>query len=179
MEKVKDVLAKAIAWVKAHAKVVAIVAVVVIVAIFLISFITGGPKRAVKNYVAAMNKAKAEKIMKCVDVKGTLAWIECGGEEDEFLDAYDDIDDDEVEEYEEQMQDSMEEYCDYIDDNFKKYSVKVKKIKDVEKVDKGLYKVKAQIEMKTVTDDEDEDEEEETSTTTFYVYKNKIISSGL
>ena len=178
MEKVKDVLAKAIAWVKSHAKVVAIVAVVVVVALLLIGFITGGPKRAVKSYVSAMNKADAEIIMKTMDVKGTLAWQECDGDEDEFLDAYEDIDDDDVEEYEEMAQEAMESMCDSIEDDYKKYSVKVKKIKKVEKLAKGLYSVKAQIEMKTVTNDEDEDEEDETETVEFIVYKNKIISGG-
>lgn len=176
MEKVKNVLATVIAWIKSHVKLVAIIAAVVVVAIIVISFVTGGPKRAVKSYISAMNKGDIDKLVKTMDLKGTLAWTECGGEEDDFIDAYEDIDedDDEVKDQLEAAEESLESLLDNIDDNFEKYSIKVKKIKEVEKLDNGLYEVKAQIETKSENDDGDE--ENSTDTTTFIVYKNKVVT---
>ena len=43
-----------------------------------------------------------------------------------------------------------------------------------EKLDNGLYEVKAQIETKSENDDGDE--ENSTDTTTFIVYKNKVVT---
>ena len=176
MEKVKNVLATIIAWVKSHVKLVAIIAAVIIVAIIVISFITGGPKRAVKSYISAMNKGDLDKLVKTMDLKAAMAWDECDGEEDDFKDAYDDIDedDDDVKEQLESAEEGLEYLLDSIDDNYDKYSIKVKKIKDVEKLDSGLYKVKAQIETKT--EDKDGDEDEKTNTTTFIVYNNKVVT---
>lgn len=175
MEKVKSVLGTAIEWVKTHVKVVAIIAVVIVVALLVLGFLTGGPKRAVKSYISAMNKANDKKILKTMDVKGVIAWSRCGGKASKFLDEYEDIEDDEVDEYKETLESTCEKMCDSLKD-YDKYSIKIKQIKEVEKEDKGLYKVKAKVEVKYKDDD---DESESTDTMTFYVYKGKIVSGGM
>ena len=176
MEKVKSILATAIAWIKTHVKLVAIIAAVIIVAIVVISFVTGGPKRAVKSYISAMDKGDADKFIASMDLKGSLAWSECEGDEDDFEDTYNDLDedDDDVKEQLDYAEELMEDMINSLDDDYESYSVKVKKIREVEKLADGLYEVKAQIETKY--EDEDGDEEDSTDTTTFIVYKNKVIS---
>ena len=173
MDKVKDALAKALVWVKGHLAIVIAIAVVLVVAIVGVSFLSGGPKRAVNKYVKAYSKLDADKVLKACDVKGMIAWQECDGKAKDFEDAYDDVDDDEVEEREDSLDDSL----DYLKDNYEKYSMKVEKIKKVEKEKncKGLYKVKAKV--KLTTEDEDGDEDESSKTMTFVVYKNKVIGT--
>lgn len=175
MEKVKSVLGTALAWVKAHVKLVAIIVVAILVAILVLNFVAGGPKRAVKSYISAMNKANDKKILKTMDVKGVVAWSKCDGKASKFLDEYNDIEDDEVDEYKETLESTCEKMCDNLKD-YDKYSIKLKQIKEVKKEDKGLYKVKAKVEVKYKDDD---DENESTDTMTFYVYKGKIISGGV
>ena len=71
-------------------------------------------------------------------------------------------------------EDRLEYILDNINDNYDEYSIKIKKIKDVEKLDSGLYEVKAQIETKT--EDKYGDEEINTNTTIFIIYNNKVVS---
>lgn len=133
-------------------------------------------KEAIESYIVAVNKADAKKIMKCIDIKGTMAWQECDEDGDYFLEAYKDVDDEDVKEYEEIAQESMESMCESIEEDYKEYSIKVKKIKEVEKLAKDLYSVKAQLEVKTMSNYDEA--EEDTDTLEFIVYKDKIISEA-
>lgn len=170
------------------------VAAVVIVIILAVSLFTGGPKKAVKNFVKGMNKQKASKVMKSVDLKGIQAWTSGGEgyfsygydvddfeEEDyeEFLENYADIDDKDIEEAAKEYEDSLDDNFDDMDDNYKSYKLKVEEFKSVDKLAKDLYVVKAKISVKAKPDDDDVDEIDESTVLEFVVYKNKIISMPL
>lgn len=173
MDKVKEALAKALVWVKAHSKLVIAVVVVVIVLIVAISLLTGGPKRAVKGYIKGMNNLDADKMLKYYDAQGAVAWTDCEKKAKKFEDAYDDVEDEDIEDEEESIEKGIEYFEDYDE-----FSVKLIEIKSVEKEDdcKGLYKVKAKVEMSY---EDDDDEDSSTKTITFMVYKNKVIASEI
>lgn len=176
MEKVKNVLATVIAWVKSHVKIVAIIAAVVVVAIVIISFVLGGDKRLIKNYVSAINKADSEKALKYMDMKGFLAAASAYGDEDEFIDKYEELEDedeDTVEDAVKEMEKSFEESLEDREDNYKKYKIKFKKIKDKEKIDDDFYVVKAVVKLDTETEEGDTTDSEKTLD--FWIYKGKIV----
>lgn len=180
MEKVKNVLATIIAWVKSHVKLVAIIAAVIIVAIIVISFILGGDKRLIKSYVSAINKADAEKALKCMDMKGVLAAASAFGDEDEFVDKYEEIEDEDEDDLEDaikEMEKSFEDSIEDREDNYKKYKVKFKKIKDKEKIDDDFYIVKAVVKLDTENEDGDKTDSEKTLD--FWIYKGKIVYAEL
>ncbi len=177
MEKVKNVLTTALEWVKGHLKIIVPVAVALVVVVFAIGFLTGGPKRAVKKYVSAINSRNASKLVKSVDVIGAQAWVKCQGEEDDFKDAYDEVKDDEDEDdLKDEREESAKDMFDNFDDNYDSYKMKIVKFKGTKKLKKDLYEVKVQIETKTK--DKDGDKDEDTDTVKFIVYKNKVISQG-
>ncbi|MBR3133140.1 MAG: hypothetical protein IKG42_03605 [Clostridia bacterium] len=170
MDKVKEICDKVVAFCKGNVKVVGAIAAVVVVAIVALLVFGGGPKKAVKGFVAGMNKADSKKILKYYDAKGAIAWEKCDGDAEKFKDEYKDVDDDDAEraeEYIEKMADSLGDYD--------KYSAKVEKIKEVKKQKgcSGLYKVKAKVKTKY---EYDGDEKESSDTVTFVVYKGKVIS---
>ncbi|MBR3153160.1 MAG: hypothetical protein IKF52_06160 [Clostridia bacterium] len=170
MDKVKETFDKVVAFCKGNVKVVGAIAAVVVVAILAIVLFGGGPKKAVKGFVAGMNKADSKKMLKYYDAKGAVAWNKCNKDAEDFKDAYDDVDSDDVEMAEKMIEGIADSFDDY-----DKFSVKVEKIKEVkkEKDCKGLYKVKAQIKTKAKKDG---DEEEKSDTVTFVVYKGKVIA---
>jgi len=79
------------------------------------------------------------------------------------------------------MEETIEEMEDYYDDfmnDYKSYKVKVEDFKEVEKIGKNLYVVKAKISTYAKPKDKEEDEIDESEVMTFVVYKNKIISGA-
>lgn len=175
-EKSKNVLGKIGNFLKSHIKLILILVAIIIVVIIVIRIIAGGPERAVRNYVKAISDADVDKVIEQMDFRALKAWSECDGDEDDFQDAYDDIDvdDEDTKDEFDQAEKYFENLIDNITDNFEEYNVKVIEIKDKEKLAKDLYKIKAQVESKTV--DEDGDERETSTTTTFIVYKNKVVT---
>jgi len=160
--------------------IVGIVAVVII-AILLLS---GGHKAAVKDYCKAFSKFNAKKVVKTIDPIGSEVWEDYDAEDfdkddyDDFIEDYKDAKKDmDVDEVKEEKTESLEEMFEYMDDEYKKFSLKVKKFEDVEKLGKDLYKVDAKIEMKAET--EDGDENKSTKTFSFIVYKDKLIYSEM
>ena len=176
MEKVKNVLGAIGSVIKSHIKLLLILVAVIVVIIILINFMGGGPEKTVKAYIGAMNDANTEEFIKNMDLRGAMAWDKCDEDESKFKEEYDNIDveDEDIEEQFEEAEKGLERIVEAIDDNFDEYSMKVKEIKDTEKLAKGLYRVKAQIETKSK--DVDGEEKENTATATFIVYNNKIIS---
>lgn len=169
-------------WVKSHTKVIAIAAVILVVAIvavFAISNLTGGPEKAVKNYVSALNSGNAKKLIKSMDLKGTLAYIQCSGywssDLSKFEEKYAEIDEDDIEDREEDLEELLEE----MQEDKKGFSMKVVEIKEVKEVEdcKDLYNVEAKIRVKYK--DEEGDTQDTTNTMKFVVYKNKVVSSPI
>jgi hypothetical protein len=72
------------------------------------------------------------------------------------------------------MDDSLDDWK----DDYKSFKIKVDEFKEVEKLGKDLYVVKAKISIKAKPEDKDDDEIDEAEIMTFIVYKNKLISLG-
>jgi len=160
--------------------------VVIAVIILLVSMFAGGPKKAVKKYISAMNKGNAEKMVKVMDFKGEKAWkysydVDDFSEDDyeEFIDNYEDIDNDDIKDIKKEVEEDYEDRFDDIDDEYKSYKVKVEEFKSVDKLGKDLYVVKAKVSVKAKPEDKDEDEIDSSSVLKFVVYKNKIVYSNI
>ena len=151
--------------------VVAIIAIVVLVSIF--GNATGKAKGVVKQYVKAMNKLDIKKTITLTDPYGSyvLSYLD-KDEYDEFWDEYkdfikdkDDKYDDVKESYEESLEkDNIKDAKDSLEESMEDTTIRLKKISDVEKVGKNLYKVKARIEVKN-------DDNKKTETEKIYVMK--------
>ena len=176
MEKVKNVLGAIGSVIKSHIKLLLILVAVIVVIIVVINFMGGGPEKAVKAYVAAMNDANTEEFINNMDLRGSMAWSECGEDASKFQEEYDsiDVDDEDTKEQFETAEEGLESIIEALEDNFDEYTMEVTEFKDTEKLADGLYRVRAQIE--TTTKDEDGEEEENSATATFIVYNDKIIS---
>ena len=175
-------------WIKSHIVMVVIALIVLIAAIVaVVLFVNNSnneeekdkeikPVDVVEAYIEGITSGDISKVLDSMDLKASLAWNNCNGVPEDFKEEYDNIDedDDDVKEQLESAEDRLEYILDNIDDNYDEYSIKIKKIKDVEKLDSGLYKVKAQIEIKTK--DKYGDEEIDTNTTIFIIYNNKVVS---
>ena len=161
------------------------VAVIVVLAI-VISSLVGGPKKAVKKYINAINSKNAKKIVKCVDLAGEQAWKYSYGtdeelskeEYEEFKEAYSKVDKDELKKYTDRTVEYMDDTMDDFEDEYKSFKLKIKEIKSVKKLGKDLYAVKTRVHLKAVPKDKDEDTIDESNTMTFVVYKNKLIKTG-
>lgn len=176
---------------KKYLPIAAIVLAVIVVIILAVSLLGGGPKKAVKKYVSGMSTGNAKKIFDSIDPIGSAVWGYTYDEDDfdeddyeDFIEEYEEYAEeyaDELEEYEDEMKDMIDEMEDEFDDemnDYKSYKVKVEEFKDVEKIGKNLYVVKAKISYNAVPKDKDEDEIDESDVETFVVYKNKIISGA-
>ena len=169
---------------------IVVVAILVILAIFFM-FFTKSAKSVVKDYVKAIEKGNAKKVMATMDFEGTAAFTNIRSysfsegytyDFDKFDDAYDeildqlkDMDKDQKKEYKEVKKEAietMQEAFDENEDDKVKYSVKDIK---TEKVDgsKKLTKVTCTIVTKK---DGEKDEEEATFYTMKKGFKNYIVS---
>ncbi len=173
---------------KKYLPIIGIVLAVIILIIILVSVLGGGPKKAVKNYVSAINKSNVSKTIKSMDLRGMYAWRNTSfklkdfsdEDYDKFIEEYEDVDDSILEMAEASQEKSMEKVFDNIKDEYKSYKVKVEKIKSSKKLGKDLYLVKAKVSIVAKPEDEEEHEEiDSASITDFIVYKNKIISTDL
>lgn len=171
-DKTTTVLKKVVELAKTHRKVLIGVVVVILALVVLSNLFLGGKKRVVKKFVNALDDAKAEKAIKCIDVAGYMVLSDMDKDDyEDFYDEYKDyVDSDDWEEtqedYEEDLDDKIESFQDDLEDSETK--TKIKKFKKVEKVGKNLYEVKVQLESK------DEDGDKNTDTTTFYVMKKGL-----
>lgn len=205
MEKVKNAFAKVATWIKKHWIIAVVVLAVVLVAVVAVNFILGAEKRAVKKYISAVNSYDVDKIAKAMDIKANRAWSTANSssyswltDEDssdgssdvveKFEDALDEVDDDDVDNYKDQLDDQYDK-----DD---KGQTKVKLLKVIystkAKDNKDLKKVVCKVRITTKPDKDDDDDEEESiwskekdytrvvdTYVTFYLYKNKVINSGI
>lgn len=174
---------------KKYLPIIGGVVAAIILVIVLISVFGGGPKKAVKTYISAINSQNAKKMFKIMDPVGSVAWSYDEDDFDkdqyeEFIEEYEEYKEEYaeyLEEYEDEMDDMLDEMDDSFDDisdEYKSYKVKVDEFKKVKKLGKNLYAVKAKISVKAKPKDKDEDEIDEAETMTFIVYKNKIIDGG-
>lgn len=163
-----------------------IVAALAIILVVFFMFFTRSAKSTVKDYMKAMEKCDAKKVMAIMDFEGTAAFSNSKRDLSDFDDQYEKImdkikemDKDEKKAYEE-TKDKLEERLQKLLDEAKDQKIKytVKNIK-TEKVDgsKKLTKVTCDIKMKSK---DDEDTAEDVS---FYVmkkgFKYYIVSSGI
>ncbi len=182
MEKVKNFFVKIFDWIKGHIGITGGIIVAIIAVIIYLSVFTGGPKKAIKKYIKAMNKMNTEKVIKCIDFAGAEAWIydeDDFSEEDyeDFMKDYEEIDEEEIKDEEKYVKKSLNSGFDDIKEDYKKYKITLEEIKSVKKLGKDLYCVKAKITLFVKPKDEDEDEIDKTDTASFIVYKNKIVYS--
>lgn len=165
------------------------IAIIIILAVVISTFF-GGPEKAVKNYISAINSKNAKKLVKCIDLIGQEAWKKLyiydvsdftEDDYDEFIKNYKEIekdtDKDELNKKTDKAIDSMDDTFDDINDEYKTFSMTINKVKSVDKIGNDLYAVKTRINIKVVPKDDDDDETDETKTITFVVYKNKLIGS--
>lgn len=173
---------------KKYLPIIGIVLAVIILIIILVSVLGGGPKKAVKNYVGAINKSNVSKVMKVMDLKGMYAWrsssfdVKDFSDEDydKFIEKYEDVEDSVIEAAEESQEKSIDKVFDNIKDEYKSYKVKVEKIKSSKKLGKDLYLVKAKVSIVAKPEDEEENEEiDSAGISDFIVYKNKVIYTDL
>jgi len=157
----------------------------IIIIIIALGLIMGGPQKAVKKYISAINSLNAKKAIKCIDYVGYDSWkwsydVDDFKKEDyeEFLKNYKEVDKSTIEKDMNKYTEILDDGFDDIKDNSKSFSIKVKKIKSVKKLEKDLYAVRARIALKIKPKDKYENEIDKTDTITFVVYKNKIINSG-
>lgn len=185
MEKVKNFFVKIFDWVKTHVGITVGIVAAILVLIVGISLFTGGPKKAVKKYIKAMNKMNAEKVIKCMDFAGAEAWSWYNTDDfseedyDEFIKNYKDVDEEDIKDSKKYLKKSLNSSFEDMKDDYKKYKITLEEIKSVKKLGKDLYCVKAKITIFAKPNDKDEDEIDMTDTESFIVYKNKIIDSGI
>lgn len=176
---------KIINWIKSHLKLIIILIAIIIVALIaftLISKLTQNPEQAVKNYISAVNKMDAEKIISATDIKGALAYEKCSGllsssDIKEFEEKYKDLDSDDIKNRKDSLKASIEYYSSSTEE--KDYSIKLIRIKDMQESEdcKGLYTVNAKVRIKY--NDEDGDKQDIAKSVKFMVYKNKVININL
>lgn len=173
---------------KKYLPIIGIVLAVIIVIIVLVSIIGGGPKKAVKNHIGAMNKQSASKVVKSMDLAGYKAWKTVGtsikkfsdSDYDKFVEEYEKIDEDDIDDLKEEREKYLDNGFDNVKENYKSYKMKVEKIKSTKKLGKDLYLVKAKVSIVAKPEDEDENEEiDSASIMNLIVYKNKVIASDL
>lgn len=181
-------LTKAINWVKTHIAItIGIVAAVVVVIILICVFAGGGPKGAVKGIISGMNKKNSAKIIDNMDFAGAAAWSYSyydvddfsDDDYDEFIENYEEIDQDEIKDYEDELESILDEGFDSIDESYKSYKISIDEFKSSEEIAKDLYVVEAKISVKATPEDEDYDEIDESDIMEFVVYKDKVIDSDL
>lgn len=184
MEKVKNFFVKIFDWVKGHIGITVGIVVAIIAVIVCLSVFTGGPKKAVKRYIKAMNKMNTEKVIKYMDFAGAEAWGWKYDEDDfseedydDFMKDYKEVDEEEIKDEKKYLKKSLNSGFDDIKEDYKKYKMTLEEIKSVKKLGKDLYCVKAKITLFAKPKDKDDDEIDKTDTASFIVYKNKIVYS--
>ena len=83
----KGILSTITNFVKSNTRLVIIAVAIVIALILLIAIIsnaTSGPKQAVKNYISAMNKMSADKMLSSMDIKASIAYYTCYSRSSDF-----------------------------------------------------------------------------------------------
>jgi len=187
MEEKENVFTKILNWVKSHIAIVTIVLALILAVIVCISIFTGGPKKAVKKYVSAMNKQDAEKAVECFDFAGQDAWsywydVDDFSEEDyaEFIEEYNNVEKEDISYLTKSTITALTASFSVMDLEYKNFKIKIEEFKDVEELGKNLYAVNAKVSVYAKpVDKEETDEIDETNIMTFIVYKNKIINSDL
>lgn len=171
---------------KKYLPYIGIAIAVILVIIVLAAALGGGPKKAVKKYVNAMNKRNASKLVDSMDFAGVSAWSYrydaddfSNDDYDEFIEKYKDVDSDDIKDAKKSAKKSLDSNFDDIKEDYKSYKVKVESIKSSKKLGKDLYAVKAKISIAAKPKDKDDDELDESDIITFIVYKNKVISGGI
>lgn len=170
-----------------NVKLIGIIAVIVaIILVVFFMFFTRSAKATVKDYVKALEKCDAEKIMNLMDYEGTAALSKISSysyskgttydfenfedEYDDIMDTIKDFDKDEKKEYKESKEEAVESLQDTLDelkDEDIKYTVKnikTKKVSDCKKITK----VTCDIVMKA------DGEKEELEDVTFYTMKKGL-----
>lgn len=145
MEKVKNFFVKIFDWVKGHIGITVGIVVAIIAVIVCLSVFTGGPKKAVKRYIKAMNKMNTEKVIKCMDFAGSEAWGWKYDEDDfseedydEFMKDYKEVDEEEIKDEKKYLKKSLNSGFDDIKEDYKKYKMTLEEIKSVKKLGKDL-----------------------------------------
>lgn len=180
---------KSFDW-KKYLPFIGIALAVILVIVLLVAIFGGGPKKAVKKYLKALNKQNATKVVDCVDMIGMDCWSYKYNDDfdkddyedfkDDYKEAKDDMDKDDLKEAKDEAKDDLKDGFDNIKDTYKSYKFKVEKFKNVKKLGKSLYKVEAKVSLEAKAKDKDDDDDiDKADTAIFIVYKGKIIYSEI
>lgn len=181
----KGIISTITNFVKSNTRLIVIAVAILIALILLIAIIsnaTSGPKQAVKNYISAMNKMSADKMLSSMDIKASIAYYTCYSRasdfsETEFKKEYKKVKNSDVKDFKESFKSTISSSLEALKDG--DYSYKLLEIKEVEKLEncKNLYNVEAKVRIKYK--DEDGDKQDITNTINLIVYKNKIVTVDL
>ena len=125
-------------------------------AFFIFKNVSGGnPKDVFNAYVEAMKEGNSDKIMNVTDVKGALAWNNCGRDKDKFIDAYNSISNEEADSYKDTTKSSLDSAMSIIK-AFGGVEINLKNIEEPESLGNNLYKVKGNVTMKVLGMEQDQ-----------------------
>ena len=127
----------------------------------------GDPKAIFNTYVEAMKEGNADKMMNVTDVKGALAWNNCGRDANKFIDAYNSISNEEADSYKETAKSSLDSAMSIIK-AFGGVEINLKNVEEPEELGNNLKKVKGNITMKVLGMEQDQ-------TITLVTYNGKYI----
>ena len=156
------------------------IVIVVIAIILLVLLLPRSPKKSVKKFVNGMNKRKAEKIISSVDFIGMKAWGYYYDEEnfsksdyDKFIKEYDKISKNKNEKDLIEDKEFLEKHILDFFDNNEEYTIKIKKINNVQELGEKLYAINLDI-----SEQKNKNENEKTKSLTFVVSNNGVIYAG-
>lgn len=155
-----------------------IIFVVIVIAGIIVLFnvfcnTKGKAKSIVKDYYSAISKKNAKKMEKTIDPYGSYVFsnLDKDDYEDFWNDYKDFIKSDKYDDYKDQIEEDkdedIEDVQEVMDEYLEDVSIKLKSIKEVKKVGKNLYRVKAKVEIK-------KDDDKSTKTQTLYVMKKGL-----
>lgn len=145
---------------KSHASIIitCVIILAVAVAAVLIFMNNKGetPEKIFETYVEAMKEGSSDKIMDITDVKGALAWNNCGRDATKFIDAYNSVTNEEADKYKETAKSSLDSAMSIIK-AFGGVEINLKNIESPVDLGNNLYKVKGNITMKVLGMEQDQE----------------------
>lgn len=129
--------------------IIGAVALVAVIAVVLVFMMNNGnnPKKVMETYIQSMSNGDIDSLMKVVDVKGVLAWENCGKNPEKFLEEYNKISDTEVKDSEEKVKTALKSGSQILK-SVGDLEMKVNKVEEPEKIGENIYRVKANVHIK-------------------------------
>ena len=158
-------------WLKSHLALciicVVIIAAVVVGVYFVMQNQADTPEKVAEKYVTAMKEGNSDQIMQITDIKGAYAWDKCGKDASKFIEEYNKTSDDAVNSYKDELKSSLDSAMAMLK-AFGGVNISLKNVETPVELSKGLYKVKANMEMEAFGMKQDKG-------TSLLVYNGKYI----